>query len=227
MENSQVRQKVKIIGITLKETLWIRCKDTTSDWLFTGCFVIASQRYGNMQIIWIHKYDRYNNYSCSFLALPTVCWHFPEAEFGNVPTLRSFRFKDRHTTRQSVDDAESRWGHLDKAYIQQYSIIISTCSVLSLQCNSEEKWVSILLGEFFLFFVIDQKLRGRKVLWFAHLQSFSIADLEGNQRAKSWTSHWKQENQQGEENPDQLNYIKPELWCWICKIWGRAPRHFH
>lgn len=41
-----------------------------------------------------------------FLALPIACWHFPEAEFGNISTLRSFRFKDRHTTRQSVDDAD-------------------------------------------------------------------------------------------------------------------------
>lgn len=61
--------------------------------------------------------------------------------------------------------------------------------MLSLQCNSEEEWVSILWGEFFLLFSYSSKAERKKSsVVCSELQSFSIADLEGNQSAISLLS---------------------------------------
>lgn len=118
---------------------------------------------------------------------------------------------------------------------QYNNIIISTYSVLCLQCNSEEEWVSILWGELFPFFFYRSKdERKKSSVICSELQSFSIADLEGNQRAIS--QHLLSQPEQStdnekinkeKKNPDQLNHINPELWWWICKIWRRTLGRFH
>lgn len=109
------------------------------------------------------------------------------------------------------------------------NIIISIYAVLSLPHNSKEEWVGILWGEFFLVFSYRSKLERKKSsvmcsvtkLFYSRPGKKSENYFPAPTLSKPEQSIDNKKTQQGQKTPDGLNYVNPELWWWICKIWKR------